>query len=257
MPREEGPFRARAAESSPAPASRAGGGLPAALLLVFCSWSLLLVAGPLAQLGLARDAALFATFLLATLLAVLVRPRRPPRRRSVSALLLGMGLLAGFATFPAWLGLIAGTGLALGLTPALPVPPGAGAPLLWLSSVGLAPVFEELVYRERLLPALARRFGARSALVLSSAAFALPHLEPWTVLATFLVGLALGAVMQATGAVALCIGLHMGLNLAAAVLGVSAAGSLLELGVSAVAGGLVLLAALGLTGGRPDLSGGC
>jgi membrane protease YdiL (CAAX protease family) len=233
---------------------RTAAGLGDGILLVLCSWSLLLAAAALEPLGVARDVALFAAFLLGTLLAAAGRPHRPDRRRSVSVLLLGMGLLAGFATFPALVGLIASAGLALGLTPGVPIPPGAGTPLLWLSTLGLAPIFEELVYRERLLPALARRFGTLPALVLSSAAFALPHLEPWTVLATFLVGLALGAVMRGTGAVVLCIGLHMGLNLAALVLGVGAAESLFQLGVSAVAGGLVLLAALGLAAGRADPS---
>jgi membrane protease YdiL (CAAX protease family) len=92
--------------------------------------------------------------------------------------------------------------------------------LLLVAVLGLAPVFEELLYRERLLLALRTRTGALLAVTISSLLFALPHLEPWSVLTTSLVGLALGALMLASGSVALCIGLHAGLNLAAIVCGI-------------------------------------
>ena len=93
-------------------------------------------------------------------------------------------------------------------------------PLLLAAVLGLAPVFEELLYRERLLLALRTRVGAGLAVAISSLLFALPHLEPWSVLATSLVGLVLGALMLVGGSVALCIGLHAGLNLAAVVCGI-------------------------------------
>ncbi len=241
-PPEEKAVTAPACANGGAP--KAAAGLGSAMLLVLSGWSLLLAAGALVQLGVRQEVALLPAFLIGTLLVVATRPRGP--RRGASWLVFGTGLLAGFATFPAWVGLIAGVGLALGLRPGVPIPPGAGTPLLWITTVGLAPVFEELLYRERLLPALDRRLGALPAVGLSSAAFAVPHLEPWTVLATFLVGLGLGAVMQRTGAVVLCIGLHMGLNLAALVLGVESAEFVFQVWVSAAAGGIVLMAGIGL-----------
>ncbi len=233
---------------APAPVNRVAprtvAGLGSAVLLLLSGWCLLLGAAALVEIGVRREVALLAAFLLGTLLVVATRPRGP--RRGASWLVFWTGLLAGFATFPAWVGLIAGIGLSLGLKPGLPNPPGAGTPLLWITTVGLAPVFEELLYRERLLPALDRRLGALPAVGLSSAAFAVPHLEPWTVLATFLVGLGLGAVMLRTGAVVLCIGLHMGLNLAALVLGVESAEFVFRAWVSAAAGAIVLMAGIGL-----------
>jgi hypothetical protein len=60
-----------------------------------------------------------------------------------------------------------------------------------VSLVALAPIFEELVYRGRLLPALRARIRLLPAIVASSALFAIPHLDRWSVLGTFLVGLAL------------------------------------------------------------------
>jgi membrane protease YdiL (CAAX protease family) len=95
-----------------------------------------------------------------------------------------------------------------------PVPgPGANGPLWVGATVVLAPIFEEIVYRERLLPALEERFGGVSALVLSSAAFALPHTDTWAMAGSFAAGLVLGGVMLTSRDVALCIGVHAGLNL--------------------------------------------
>jgi len=184
-----------------------------ALLLLALGWSLLLGAAALAP---RTGGAGFCAALAAGAALALATRADPPRRRPAAWLaLLALGGVAGAGLQPAALAGIAHAGLALGL-PAEAAPPQGRAPLwLWLAAVCLAPVFEELLYRERLLPELARRFGELPGLVLSSAAFALPHLEPWSVLGTFLVGLALGALMRRTAAVSLCIGLHAGLNLAA------------------------------------------
>lgn len=218
-----------------------------ALLLTMSGWTLLLAAGLSVQVGVSRATALFAAFLVGALLAAAALPRPARRRRSrTPVLLLGMGLLAGFALFPALVRVIGGVGLVLGLTPGVPLPPTDPNPLLWLAVIGVAPVFEELIYRGHLLPSLARYLGAVPALLLSSAAFALPHLDPWSVLATFLVGLGLGVLMRATRALSLCIGLHAGLNLAALALGVEAAQKTSPMLFSAATGGIVLMAAVGL-----------
>ena len=225
----------------------AASGLWNAIWTVVCGWSPLLAGGFLVQLGGRAEVAVFAAFLVGTLLAAAVRPRRSRRRRGASAVLLGMGLVAGFATFPAWVRLMAWAGLSPAPTPGALVPQVEDSPWVWITLVGLAPVFEELLYRERLLATLEGRLRAVPALALSSAAFALPRLEPWTVLATFLVGLALGAVMLRTGAVALCIGLHAGLNLGALFLGVEPAALELPVWVLAAAGGIALMAGIGLS----------
>ena len=95
-----------------------------------------------------------------------------------------------------------------------PVPvTGVRGPALLVATALLAPVFEEIVYREALLPALSARFGHLMGIVLSSAAFALPHATPWSMLGSFVAGLLLGAVMSASRSTPLCIGLHAGFNL--------------------------------------------
>lgn len=206
----------------------------------------MLAAGLLAHRGVSPCVSLFAAFLAVALLAVLTRPRPPRRRRGASARLLAAGLVAGFASYPAWAAVVAASGLALGLRTGVLVAARTGTPLAWTVIVGLAPVLEELVYRERLLPALDRRVGTVPAMLLSSAAFAVPHLEAWNVLAAFLVGLVLAAVMQLGGEVALCIGLHMGLNLAALLRGVPPIESAAETLASAGVGVLALTAGIGL-----------
>jgi hypothetical protein len=87
--------------------------------------------------------------------------------------------------------------------------------MLWAATILLAPLFEEFIYRDRLLPALDRGFGALPAVVVSSLLFAIPHLHPWRLLTAFLGGLALGATRRVSGSIALCIGLHSGFNAAA------------------------------------------
>jgi membrane protease YdiL (CAAX protease family) len=176
-------------------------------LLLASVWSLLLSG---AALG-APPAP--AYFMCATLL-VWTRVRAGARMAPLAVLLAGA---AGFAALPAWLALVWWTGTRLGWPPPpVPAPPAAGA---WLAHAALGPLFEELLYRERLLPALRARLGAPLALVLSSAAFAAPHLEAWSVLTTFGVGLALGGLFLATGRIGPCIAAHVGLNAAALACG--------------------------------------
>jgi membrane protease YdiL (CAAX protease family) len=134
-----------------------------------------------------------------------------------------LGVAAGYALFVPWLLATWHAGRALGLSLAslgTPFPPLAGEPSLWITGIVLAPLFEERLYRGHLLAALRPRLGAAAALAVTSALFAAPHLAPWNVLGTFLSGLALGALALASGGLALPLGVHAGLNLAALAGGV-------------------------------------
>jgi membrane protease YdiL (CAAX protease family) len=213
-----------------------------ALLLVLTAWSLLSMQALLAP-RVGRAAAVFASFVAVTALVVATRRREANPTPGRAAGLAGVGALAGFASYPAWILAIGAIGSALGLRASAP-PRRPDEALLLVSVLALAPVFEELLYRERLLPALHARFGAAPALLVSSALFALPHLEPWAMLATGLVGLALGALMLASGSVALCIGLHAGLNLAAVACGIPPSRLVLPVPLALPAGALLLAAAL-------------
>jgi membrane protease YdiL (CAAX protease family) len=187
------------------------------LLLLLAAWTLL-ASGALIRDWTGRDVAVLVSFSAVTLLVVGTRSR--PLRRPLQPGAAIAALAAGFTSYPAWAALITIAGLELGLPYRAAAPPGAGSPVLWVATLVLAPLFEELLYRERLLPALRARIGAPLAVVSASALFALPHLEPWNVLGTFLVGLMLGSVYLAARSVALCIALHAGLNLACLVCGV-------------------------------------
>jgi membrane protease YdiL (CAAX protease family) len=197
--------------------------------------------------GAALRAPLAVTYLACA--ALLVSARARPRLRSppFAALLAGA---AGFAALPAWLVFAYGIGCGLGLPPPAPSAAAAPGPLPWLAHVLLAPLFEELLYRECLLPALRARLGAPLALVLSSALFAAPHLEAWSVLTTFFVGLALGGVFLATGRVELCVAHHAGLNAAVLVCGLPPTRAALAPLLAALVGGVLLTLACRWTRGR-------
>ena len=124
----------------------------------------------------------------------------------------GPGLLLGWLILPGLALAITGLGRALGL-PTPPTPHASGGPAFFTATVVLAPVFEEWIYRGQLFPALASRLGRSAGLVLSSAAFAIPHAETWPVFAAFWVGLLLGALRWGGQALGVCMGVHAGLNL--------------------------------------------
>jgi membrane protease YdiL (CAAX protease family) len=233
--------------------------LAAALALMLAVWSLLL-AGSLLDPLLGTGASVLLTFLLATALVLATRSAGRPSCRARAGALLAAGGLIGFAGYPAWVALILWTGRQIGLpqAEALVAP---RAPLLLVSTLVLAPVFEELLYRERLLAALTPLAGPPLAVLLTSGLFALPHLSSWSVLTTLLVGLALGVAAHRGGSVAPCIGVHMGLNLAAALCGVPPSRWLLPLPAAALLGfgGLWLLvrfARRSLAEAAPSPSGG-
>jgi membrane protease YdiL (CAAX protease family) len=193
-------------------------GLESALLLL-AVWTLLAGAQAIGS-RVGRGTALLLCFAVATLLLLAARrpgPRLP--RPSAAALLAG---LAGFLVFPACLLGIGAIGLAIGLQPGWTRPPGQGDPSLWISMLLLAPLFEELLYRERLLAALRDKLGTAASILATSLLFAITHPSPWAFLGTFLVGLLLGGVMAAGRCVTLCIALHSGLNLAVILCGIPA-----------------------------------
>jgi membrane protease YdiL (CAAX protease family) len=215
--------------------------------LLACVWCLLL-------LGAALDAPLAATYLACTALLAWARPGSRAREAPLANALC---FASGFAALPAWLAAIALAGRALGLAPPRSSPAPGPADALALAL--LAPFLEEWLYRERLLPALRGRLGAPLALVIASAAFAAPHLAPWSVLASFAVGLALGALFLATGRAGPCVAAHAGLNAAALVCGLPPARLALAPAAAALAA-CGLLACAGAStrvhAARPRAAGG-
>lgn len=162
---------------------------------------------------------LVLSFLAATALLLALRSYQQDRPVARAGGILLLGGIGGFVSFPAWLAVIGAVGAALDLEPVSATPRGNGGPGLWVATLFLAPVFEELLYRERLLSALRPLLGTSAAIGVTSVLFALPHVEPWNVLGTLMVGLVLGGAMWTSRSLALCTGLHMGLNLAALVAG--------------------------------------
>ena len=161
------------------------------------------------------------------------------------------GVAIGFVLYPGLVWLVSRAGHDLfGLSYASPRAPGAGEPAGWLAAVVLSPLFEESLYRGQLLPALRAVAGSGVALLFSSAFFAFSHLTPWSMLTTFLVGLALGCVSLVTRDLWLCVGLHAGLNLALVITG-SPPQRLALSAPASLAVGLACLAALSRPGRSP------
>lgn len=190
-----------------------GASLTSALLVTLAVWTVL-AGGPILSPLIGEDRATLVVFCLAAALVIATRPPSVVRLRRRDAALFGAACALGFAGYPALCGVIALVGLALGLDPTPATPSGvAGLPFL-VAVVAVAPVFEELLYRERLLDAIAATpLGTAGAALLSSALFALTHLTPWRVLGSFLVGMMLVLTRRLSGTVSTCIGLHAGLNL--------------------------------------------
>jgi membrane protease YdiL (CAAX protease family) len=103
-------------------------------------------------------------------------------------------------------------------------PPDAGPGADLVSALLLAPLFEERLYRGRLLRALAPRLGSALAVAICALCFALPHFDALRVLGSALAGLVLGAVATWTGRTLPCIALHAGLNRAGIARGVGPCG---------------------------------
>src|SRR5262245_1170312 len=217
-----------------------------AALLLASVWCSLLLGAALAT-GLGADRAMLAAY---TACAALLLATRPRGQGSTPALATALAGVAGFVALPAWIASVWWIGQGVGLEAEPPRAAPGGSVASALAHVALAPVFEELLYRERVLPALRARLGSPLALVLSSALFAAPHLEPWSLLATFGVGLALGGVFLATGRAELCVAHHAGLNAAVLVAGLPPVRLALAPPLAAFAGAALLGLACRWTRGR-------
>jgi len=217
------------------------------VVLLLAVWSLLL-AGRAPARWLGPEVAVLLSFGAATALVLWRRARgdRPCAAGTgrAGALPLALGLAAGYLSFPAWVSLVSGIGLRIGLEPLPARVPGAGGAALWLAAVVLAPLFEEILYREQLLSSLRAATGALPALALSTLAFAISHLEAWSVLATACVGLVLGVLALVGRSVWLCVALHAGLNLASVLQGAPPVRFAPAPAASAAAGCVLLLSAV-------------
>jgi membrane protease YdiL (CAAX protease family) len=87
-----------------------------------------------------------------------------------------------------------------------------------LALVLVAPVTEELLFRGWLLSDLKEQYGARPALVWSSALFGLVHMEPSAIVYAMLGGLVLGSVALRTKSTLASIAMHAGVNALALLL---------------------------------------
>ncbi len=182
--------------------------------LVAISW-VILATVPVLLADLGPGIAHVLTFGLCTVLAI--RGRRPwPCARAT--LMSAAGLATGWTLLPGLAAVVLWVGDGLGLPG--PWPRGVGhGPGLLAATVVLAPLFEEIIYRDRLLPALVVRVGRGPALLFSSAAFALPHATAWAILGSLIAGLVLGSARLAgRNNLGLCVGIHAGLNLRLACL---------------------------------------
>jgi membrane protease YdiL (CAAX protease family) len=93
-------------------------------------------------------------------------------------------------------------------------------PLLWVAFVILAPLQEELVFRGFMFKGIeVSRLGAAGAIVVSSLAWALLHVQYDVALiaATFVLGIIIGVARYKTGSLYICIAMHAVWNLAAVV----------------------------------------
>lgn len=88
--------------------------------------------------------------------------------------------------------------------------------VLLILIVGLAaPVLEELFYRGLWLRALARRFSTRTAVIGSSAVFALIHFQPYDLPALFGFGVIAAVLTVRTGRLGAAVWAHVAFNMAA------------------------------------------
>jgi membrane protease YdiL (CAAX protease family) len=187
--------------------------LGSALLVTLAVWTVLVSGSRLSSL-VGDEAAILLVFSLAAAILIATRPPSAVRFRRCDVALIGLFVTLGFAVHPLLCALTAVVGLAVGIDPTLATASGAGGLPLLIAVVVIAPVFEELLYRERLLDAIAATpLGGSGATLLTSVLFAVPHLAPLQMLGCFLVGVLLALVRRVSRKITACIGLHAGLNL--------------------------------------------
>jgi membrane protease YdiL (CAAX protease family) len=194
-------------------------GLRAALFLALFVWSLLLGLPMALEAIVGADRALLGGFLAAAAFVAAISSRARNRVSGRALGLLSLGVLAGFAGYPAAVACSTALAGATGWVVLGSASPGAGGVARGVVAILLAPVLEELLYREHLLLAFRAAVGGGLAVPIASLFFALPHLAPPVVFASFFAGLVLGIARLLSGSIALCIGIHAGLNSAAFVCG--------------------------------------
>ncbi len=91
--------------------------------------------------------------------------------------------------------------------------------LIIVGAVGLAPVYEELLFRGLAWTGFERSLGRWPALFITSGLFAAFHADPLHIAGVLVVGLWLGWIRMASGSVLPCIAAHLLNNLLWAVLG--------------------------------------
>lgn len=182
-------------------------------ILLFVSWALLDSARPLVPI-LGTDYATFLAFSACSTLALTTRPRlspwNPKGRNGQPIYTFLSASIAGWAIGPALATAVMTIGLDWGWQP---TQPNALSLIGWLNALLLAPLFEEILYRENLLVWLRARVPLAFALLLSSLAFALPHPGSFSRFAALLSGLILASTRSLTHSLWPCIGFHFGLNL--------------------------------------------
>ena len=80
--------------------------------------------------------------------------------------------------------------------------------LLLITTVVLAPVFEELVFRGTLLPVLAKALGRSWGVIVSAFVFALAHLSVGELPPLFVLGIGLGLMRLSSGRLFPCALMH-------------------------------------------------
>ncbi len=184
---------------------------PAALVIL--AWVILDRAALLTPLT-GADNATFIAFATLTLLAVTMKgrsdtPRQKHRfvRRTIAFV---SALIAGCALAPSLSLFVISVALEMGWPNPQPLEPSL---MTLVSTLLLAPIFEEILYRERLFVWLNTNSSTAVALGLSSLAFALPHPGPVSRLAAFMAGLILASTRLLGREWLPCLAFHVGLNL--------------------------------------------
>jgi len=80
--------------------------------------------------------------------------------------------------------------------------------LLLITTVVIAPAFEELIFRGALLPALATKFGRYGGVIISALVFALAHLSVGELPPLFVLGIGLGILRLSSGRLFPCVIMH-------------------------------------------------
>jgi membrane protease YdiL (CAAX protease family) len=189
--------------------------LTGCVLCISVVWTLVILVPGAFGSGLNGGGSLLIAYLLAALVALSAHPGpKLAALQPASWASFGIALGSGVMSFPLWAVGVASICGVLGVA-APSFLAGDGRSLALVLAIGfVGPLFEEVLYRGLLLDALVERVGWPSAVIASSAAFALPHGEWWNFVTAFLLGAVLATSRRLGVGLASCIGAHSGLNLA-------------------------------------------